>query len=108
MPSYTWTIGVVVRMSILDTKVASSNLSINMFSPWARDFIRIASVDSAVKWVPGGDNLVKGVQCYELFGGIALKIHTFSYWNTHSNVDLSQSIGLRQHFLILINNVNTA
>ena len=28
--------------------------------------------------VPGGDNLVKGVQCYELFGGIALKIHTFS------------------------------
>ena len=22
--------------------------------------------------------LVKGVQCYELFGGIALKIHTFS------------------------------
>ena len=54
------TIGVVVRMSILDTKVAGSNLSINMFSPWARDFIRIASVDLAVKWVPGGDNLVKG------------------------------------------------
>ena len=26
-------IGVVVRMSILDTKVAGSNLSINMFSP---------------------------------------------------------------------------
>ena len=50
-----------------------------MFSPWARDFIRIASVDSAVKWVPGGDNLVKGIQCYELFGGIALKIHTFSF-----------------------------
>ena len=73
-----WTIGVVVRMSILDTKVDGSNPSINMFSPWARDFIRIASVDSAVKWVPGGDNLVKGVQCYELFGGIALKIHTFS------------------------------
>ena len=73
------TIGVVVRMSILDTKVAGSNLSINMFSPWARDFIRIASVDSAVKWVPGGDNLVKGVQCYELFGGIALKNHIFSF-----------------------------
>ena len=66
-------------MSILDTKVAGSNLSINMFSPWAWDFIRIASVDSAVKWVPGGDNLVKGVQCYELFGGIALKNHTFSF-----------------------------
>ena len=74
-----WTIGVVVRMSIFDTKVAGSNLSINMFSPWARDFIRIASIDSAVKWVPGGDNLVKGVQCYELFGGIALKNHTFSF-----------------------------
>ena len=28
-----YTIGVVVRMSILDTKVAGSNLSINMFSP---------------------------------------------------------------------------
>ena len=27
------TIGVVARMSILDTKVAGSNLSINMFSP---------------------------------------------------------------------------
>ena len=50
-----------------------------MFSSWARDFIRIASVDSAVKWVPGGDNLVKGVQCYELFGGIALKNHAFSF-----------------------------
>ena len=77
--TFTHTIGVVVRMSILDTKVAGSNLSINMFSPWARDFIRIASVDSAVKWVPGGDNLVKVVQCYELFGGIALKNHTFSF-----------------------------
>ena len=76
-------------MLILDTKVAGSNLSINMFSPWARDFIRIASDDSAVKWVPGGDNLVKGVQCYELFGGIALKNHSFSFhfisffWEMH-------------------------
>ena len=26
------------------------------------------------------DNLVKGVQCYELFGGIALKIHSFSFF----------------------------
>ena len=26
------------------------------------------------------DNLVKGVQCYELFGGITLKIHTFSFF----------------------------
>ena len=67
-------------MSTLDTNVAGSNHSIKMFSPWARDFIRIASVDSAVKWVLGGDNLVKGVQCYELFGGIALKIHTFAFF----------------------------
>ena len=72
------TIGVVVRMSTLDTNVDGSIPSIKMFSPRARDFIRIASVDSAVKWVPGGDNLVKGVQWYELFGGIALTIHTFS------------------------------
>ena len=78
-----WTIGVVVRMSILDTNVDGSIPSINMFYTWARDFIHIASVDSAVKWVPGGDNLVKGVQCYELFGGIALKIHTFSFFHFH-------------------------
>ena len=50
-----------------------------MLFPRARHFIRIASVDSAVKLVPGGDNLVKGVQCYELFGGIALKNHAFSF-----------------------------
>ena len=37
----------------------------------------LASVDSAVKWAPGGDNLVKGVQCYELIGGIALENHAF-------------------------------
>ena len=40
-----------------------------------------------MKLVPGGDNLVKGVQCYELFGGIALKNHTFSFFfiETHNN-----------------------
>ena len=94
------TIGVVVRMSILDTKVAGSNLSINMFSPWARDFIRIASVESAVKWVPGGDNLVKGVQCYELFGGIALKNHTFSFFifiDIHSIIHHSFADDLQLH-----------
>ena len=42
-----------------------------------QDTIRIASIISAVKLVPGGDNLVKGVQCYELFGGIALENHAF-------------------------------
>ena len=30
--------------------------------------------------MPGGDNLVKDVQCYELFGGIALKNHAFSFF----------------------------
>ena len=61
----------------LDTEVDSSNPGISMLCPWARNFIRVATVDSAVKWVPGGDNLVKGVQCYELFRGIALKNHAF-------------------------------
>ena len=72
-------IGLVVRCRFWIQKVDGWNTSINMFSPCARDFIRIASVDSAVKLVPGGDNLVKGVQCYELFGGIALKNHAFSF-----------------------------
>ena len=26
---------------------------------------------------------MKGVQCYELFGGIALKNHTFSFFHFH-------------------------
>ena len=38
--------------------------------PCVSHFICIASVDSAVESVPGWANLVKGVQCYELFGGI--------------------------------------
>ena len=65
----------------LDTEVDGSNPGISMLCPWARHFIRIASVDSAVKWVPGGNNLLKGAQCYELFGGIALKDHTFFIYN---------------------------
>ena len=28
-------------------------------------------------YVPGGNNLVMGVQCYELFGGLAIKNHSF-------------------------------
>ena len=71
--------GRLARMSVLDTEVDGSNPGSSMLFPWARHFIRIASVDSAVKWVPGGDNLVKDVQCYELFGGIALKNHAFSF-----------------------------
>ena len=43
----------------------------------ARHFIHFASVDSFVKLVPGGDNLEKGVQCYELFGGIAFITQSF-------------------------------
>ena len=48
-----------------------------MLYPLARHFVRIASVDSAVKLVPGEDNLMKGIQDYELFGGIALRNHAF-------------------------------
>ena len=32
---------------------------------------------------------MKGVQCYELFGGIALKIHTFSF--SFSNAEVKSS-----------------
>ena len=72
-------IGRLARMSVLDTEVDGSNLGSSMSIPWARHFIRIASVDSDMKLVPGWDNLVKDVQCYELFGGIALKNHAFSF-----------------------------
>ena len=61
----------------LDREVDGSNPGIRMLRPSARHFIHIASVDSAVKLVPCGDNLLKGVQCYELFGGIALKTRDF-------------------------------
>ena len=36
-----------------------------------------------VNHLPSGDNLEKGVQCYELFGGIALKNHTFSFFSVN-------------------------
>ena len=64
----------------LVTEVDGLNPGNSMLFPWARYFICIASVDSAVKWAPGGDNLMKSVQCYELFGGIALKNHAFSFF----------------------------
>ena len=57
-------IGRLARMSVLDTEVDGSNPGSSMLFPWARHFIRIASVDSAVKWVPGGDNLVKDVMSF--------------------------------------------
>ena len=41
------------------TEVDGSNPGNSMLFPWARYLICIASVDSAVKWVPVGDNLVK-------------------------------------------------
>ena len=76
-----WSILVMlVRCRFLDTKVDGSNPGISMLCPWARQFIHITSVNSAVKWVPGGDNLVKGVQYYELFGGKNLKITHFCIW----------------------------
>ena len=68
-------IGHVGSMSVSGNRGDGSNPSISMLCHRARHFIRIASVNSAVKRVPGGDNLVKDVQCYELFGGIALKNH---------------------------------
>ena len=61
----------------LNTEIEGSNPGTSMLYSWARHFICISSVDSDVKWVPGGNTLVKGVQCYELFGGIALKNHAF-------------------------------
>ena len=38
--------------------------------------------------VPGGDNFVKGVQYYELFGGIALKNHAFSFFKRIETLDI--------------------
>ena len=61
----------------LDTEVDGSNPGISMLCPRERHFIRIASVDSAVKLMPGRDTLVKGVQFYELFDGIAFKNQAF-------------------------------
>ena len=58
-------------------EVDGSNPGINMLCLRAMHFIRIASVDSAEGLVPGGDNLVMGVQCYVLFGRIAPKDDTF-------------------------------
>ena len=84
-------------MSVLDTEVDGSNLGSSMLFPWASHFIRIASVDSAVKWVPGGDNLVKDVQCYELFGGIALKNHAFSFLLSLLLLHISHNLALSHH-----------
>ena len=67
------------RSEYLDTGVDGTNPGIIMLCPWARHFIRIASVDSAVKWVPVGVNTVNGVQCCELLGGIALKNDAFLF-----------------------------
>ena len=72
-------IGWLARMSVLDTEVDGSNTGSSMLFSRARHFIRIVSVEAAVKLVPGGDNLVKDVQCYELFGGIAITNHVFFF-----------------------------
>ena len=34
---------------------------------------------------------VKGVQCYELFGGIALKIHTSSFFFSYTSMSIYYS-----------------
>ena len=72
-------IGHVIRMSVSGYRycwfepISMLYENISMLCPGARHFIHIVSVDSAVKRVPGLDTLVKDVQCYELFGRIALK-----------------------------------
>ena len=48
---------------------------------------------------------MKGVQCYELFGGIALKIHTFSF-SLYREHDLTINFdchmrGSTEHYLII-------
>ena len=63
-------------MSVLDTEVDSSNPA-SVCCVLEQDTVHVASVDSAVKCVPDGFNLVNGVQCYDLFGGIALKNRAF-------------------------------
>ena len=71
----------------MDIQFDGSNHGNSMVCTRAKHVIRIASFDSAVKLLPGGDNLVKGVQCYELFGGIALKItHTCIYMYVYAYV----------------------
>ena len=53
---------------------------------------------------------MKGVQCYELFGGIALKNHTFSFsFGTHVRpTEQVQNIGMHQyeniHIIIVVTN----
>ena len=44
---------------------------------------------------------MKGVQCYELFGGIALKIHTFSFSNIHMKIATLNCRGLNKDAKIL-------
>ena len=43
---------------------------------------------------------MKGVQCYELFGGIALKIHTFSFFHFSTAVAMVEqtSYGIASFF----------
>ena len=35
---------------------------------------------------------MKGVQCYELFGGIAHKIHTFSFFILNANINNNDKV----------------
>ena len=44
---------------------------------------------------------VKGVQCYELFGGIALKNHTFSFFHFHCEYYLASNNLYRYNYVML-------
>ena len=58
-------------------EVVGSNPGISMSCPREIYLICNTSVDSAVKCIAGLDNLVNGVQYYELFGVKKLKNHAF-------------------------------
>ena len=62
---------------------------------------------SRLSCVPGGDNLVKGVQCYELFGGKALKNHALFYFKDPLGSDnLVLSLLLSQIYTVIcLNNL---
>ena len=68
-------IGRVVIMSVSGYRNPASVCSVLEKTLYSHCFSGISS-----KCVSGGDNLAKGVHCYELFGGIVLKNHAYFYF----------------------------